>query len=269
VTYRWNSAQTEADLVPEEGANETISINDNGTIRSQTWRYPSRAECLQCHTSAGGLALGFNTAQLNRNETYGSTTANQLTALANAGYFTGSIPAPSTLRALAAADDSSATLEHRARSYLASNCVQCHQPGGTALGNFDARIQTATANAGLINGALVDSGGDAANRVVVAGDTAHSMLLSRINRRGGGQMPPVASNEIDPSGVTLLTNWINGLGTSTPAPTITSQPVNQTVSTGHAVTFYATASGGTGLVSSRASMVIGSRSADMMDGCAR
>jgi len=246
LTYRWNAAQTEASLVPDEGASEVISINDGGVIRSQTWRYPSRAECLQCHTPAGGHALGFDTAQLNRMQMYASGSANQLTALANAGYFTAGIPAPASLRALAPADDISAILEHRARSYLAANCVQCHQPGGTAPGSWDARIETPTAGAGLINGALVDPAGDGANRVIVPGDKAHSMLLARIAKRGSGQMPPVASNEIDPAGVALLTSWINELGSipSSPAPTITTQPVNQVVTIGHVVTFSAASSDG-------------------------
>lgn len=218
VTYKWNTAQTEATLVAEAGENETITINDNGTSRSQTWRYPSRAECLQCHTPVGGHALSFNTAQLNRTVNYGGTSANQLAALAAAGYFTtASVPAPSTLPALAAADDTTATLEQRARSYLAANCVQCHQPGGAALGNWDARYSTPTANAGLINGTLIDYRGDAANRVVAPLDPAHSVMLARISVRGSGQMPPLASTELDSANIALLTAWINSIGAVPPS----------------------------------------------------
>jgi hypothetical protein len=45
------------------------------------------------------------------------------------------------LAAYAVADDKSQSLESRARSYLAMNCVQ-HRPGGPAPGNWDARITT-------------------------------------------------------------------------------------------------------------------------------
>lgn len=218
VTYKWNTAQTEATLVAEAGENETITINDNGTSRSQTWRYPSRSECLQCHTPVGGHALSFNTAQLNRAMDYSGTSANQLTALAAAGYFTtANVPAPSTLPALAAADNTSATLEHLARSYLAANCVQCHQPGGAALGNWDARYSIPTASAGLINGALIDSRGDAANRVIAPLEPAHSVMLARISVRGSGQMPPLGSNELDSANIALLTAWINSLGVLPPS----------------------------------------------------
>jgi uncharacterized repeat protein (TIGR03806 family) len=218
VTYKWNTAQTEATLVAEAGENETITINDNGTSRTQTWRYPSRSECLQCHTTVGGQALSFNTAQLNRTINYGATSANQLAALAAAGYFTTtSVPAPSTLPALSAADDTTTTLEQRARSYLAANCGQCHQPGGAAQGNWDARYSTLLANAGLLNGALIDSRGDAANRVIAPFDPAHSVMLARISTRGSGQMPPLASTELDSTNIALLTAWINSIGALPPS----------------------------------------------------
>ena len=234
VTYRWNAAQTEATLVPEEGADESITINDGGTIRTQIWHYPSRAECLQCHSVVTGGALGFRTAQLNRTFAYDAGTANQLTALANAGYFTtAGVPDPATLRALAPAGDTSATLEHRARSYLAANCVQCHQPGGAALGLWDARIETPTSSAGLIDGPLINSGGDRANRVMVPVDPAHSMLLTRISTRGAGQMPPLASNELDAADIALVTAWINSFG----APVISAQPASPTAAPGQNAIF--------------------------------
>ncbi len=238
LTYRWNAAQTEATLVPAEGASDTFNIVENGNARTQTWRYPSRSECLQCHTAAGGYALSFNTAQLNR--PHGNGPLNQLRALADAGYIANTVPDPSTLRALARADDASATVEHRARSYLAANCVQCHQPGGTAQGNFDARISTPTANAGLINGALVNHGGDPANRVIAAGDVAHSMLLTRLSSLGMGRMPPVTSSELDAGGIALITSWIQSLqGPAPEAPVIVRHPANQTVTTGRTVTIAA------------------------------
>ena len=178
LTYRWNDAQTDATLVPDEGAEQTFNVVENGVARTQTWRFPSRAECLTCHTAAAGHALSFNTRQLNRGFAFPGGTSNIITALAQAGYLnTSNPPAPETLPALAPANDTSATLEQRARSYLDVNCAQCHQPGGTALGSWDARASTPLSLSNLVNGALVDDGGDARNRVVVPGDPAHSRIL--------------------------------------------------------------------------------------------
>jgi uncharacterized repeat protein (TIGR03806 family) len=223
ATYRWNDAQTDAVLVGDEGADQTFNVSENGAVRAQTWRFPSRAECLTCHTPAGGHALSFNTRQLNRDHGFPGGTANILSALAQAGYLDATPPAPAALPALSPsatpADEARASLETRARSYLDANCSQCHQPGGTALGFWDARAAVPLSLAGLVNGPLVDQGGDAANRVIVPGDPARSRLLHRIATRGTGQMPPISSNVRDLAGEALLSAWIATLDDPKPAET--------------------------------------------------
>lgn len=225
-TYRWNDAQTDAALVPDEGAEQAFTVVEDGAARPQTWRFPSRAECLTCHTAAGGHALSFNTRQLNNPHRFPGDPDNQLVALAAAGYFAPGAPtfAAATrtdvlgqLPRLAPAGDTSASIERRARSYLDANCASCHQPGGPALGYFDARYETPLAFAGLVNGPLVDTGGDSASRVVVPGDPARSRALQRAGRRGPGQMPPLGSHERDLAGEALLRAWIAALAEPAPA----------------------------------------------------
>lgn len=208
VTYRWGGSATNAALVPEEGLDETFVIHDGGTTRTQVWRYPSRSECLQCHTTVGGHALGFNTAQLNRDYDYGAGLENQIAALNRVGYFSGPVSDLVSLPALAHPTNSAVSLEYRVRSYLAANCVQCHQPGGPSQGYWDGRLATPVSQAGIINGALVSHEGDTNNRVVVPGSMNASMLLSRISTRGPGQMPPVASTVLDTNAVDLVAAWI-------------------------------------------------------------
>lgn len=209
ITYKWRADQSDADLVPEAGFTEEIP----GSSPAQIWRYPSRTECRVCHSPAGGFALSFNTRQLNRTNTFDAETLNQITALAQAGYLTGMNSAVNTLPAHVPANDTTASLESRVRSYLAVNCVQCHQPGGAATGNWDARITTPTDAAGLINGPLVNSDGDPLNRWAVPNDPAHSMVLKRLQGTAVQRMPPLGSNERDLVGEALITEWINSLGT--------------------------------------------------------
>src|SRR4029453_12798598 len=121
VTYRWDESMTNATLVPEEGMDEAIAVSDNGVVRTQTWHYPSRSECLACHTRAGGLALGFNTPQMNHEMNYAGAVTNQIQALSDAGYFQVPLTGFHTLRALAPANDTTASLDYRVRSYLAAN----------------------------------------------------------------------------------------------------------------------------------------------------
>ncbi len=207
VTYRWDSA-TNATLVPEGGMDEAFAVDDGGTVRTQVWHYPSRAECLACHTAAGGGALGFNTPQMNRDIDYGGGTESQIAALSRVGYFTAPVTNLNTLRALAHPTNTAYSVEYRVHSYLTANCSQCHQPGGTALGFWDARITTPMSEAGIINGALNNNGGDADNRVIAPGSLDHSMMLTRISQRGPGQMPPLDSTLPDTDALGLLSAWI-------------------------------------------------------------
>jgi uncharacterized repeat protein (TIGR03806 family) len=224
ASYRWNETQTDATLVPDEGTEQQFTVIENGSSRVQTWHFPSRAECQTCHTSAGGFALTFNTRQLNRDFTFPGGTANIITALAQAGYLTGAPASTAGLPALAASDDESQPLELRARSYLDVNCSQCHQPGGTALGHFDARAAIPLPLTNLVNGPLIDNGGDSANRVLAPGDAAHSRILQRMSVRGSrptatapSQMPPIATNERDTASESLLSRWIASLANPGPA----------------------------------------------------
>jgi uncharacterized repeat protein (TIGR03806 family) len=212
VTYRWGTSLDNASLVGEAGLDESFVINDGGNLRTQVWHYPGRGECLQCHTgpTLGGLALGFNTPQMNRDFAYGDVVDNQLRALQNAGYFSSSSTPVmvNSARALVALSNEDASVEQRVRSYLAVNCAVCHAPGGTGLGNFDTRLLTALSQANLVNGPLVNSGGNATNRVIVPGSLTHSMLLTRLSTRGPGRMPPVDSTEVDAAAVALVQRWI-------------------------------------------------------------
>ncbi|WP_166442944.1 PQQ-dependent sugar dehydrogenase [Phragmitibacter flavus] len=205
LTYKWREDQSDADLVPEEGQTEPIPASSP----TQTWRYPSRNECRTCHTPVGGYALSFNTQQMNRFFESPTTTQNQIAALSNAGYFSQPVTNTHILPALAAADDQSASLEWRVRSYLEVNCVQCHQPGGPSTGSWDARSTTPTDLANLIRGPLVNDGGDPTNRFSIPGDTARSMILKRLRGDGVPRMPPLATTERDLAAEQLLTDWIN------------------------------------------------------------
>jgi len=217
ITYRWDSPAN-ATLVPEAGTNDTLVINDGGTLRTQIWHYPGRSECLACHTLAGGYALGFNTPQLNRDFTYGALTTNQIAALNAAGYFSPPVTSDvHSLLALAAATNTAYTLEFRARSFLAANCVQCHQPGGPAQrAAWDARITTPTSAANLVNAVPANNLGSAGNLVIAPQQPASSVLLTRLAMRDLGslpsiQMPPLASNLTNAQAAQLITDWINSL----------------------------------------------------------
>ena len=212
VTYRWGDSLTNATLVTEEGMDETFTVYDGASPRAQVWHYPSRTECLLCHTPVGGFALGFNTAQLNRDFDYGVGNENQIATLDRAGYLSTNAAGLHTLRALAHPTNSTVSLEYRVHSYLAANCAQCHQPGGAGLGFWDARITTPMSAAGIIEGVLRDAEENSDNRVIKPNSLPHSVLLSRVSALDRERMPPLATRVLDATAINLISEWItNGL----------------------------------------------------------
>lgn len=220
ATYKWRPDNSDADLL-SGSLTEQIDIKTASGTRQQSWYYPSREDCLECHSSNAGGALGLKTRQLNRDITYPSgITDNQLRAWNHIGLFSPAINEQDIplLPKLATADDPTRTLEDKARSYLDANCSHCHRPGGAAA-NFDARYDTPLDQQNLVNGpVMIDQNIDKA-RVIVAKDIWRSIAHMRMNTNEGIKMPPLARNTIDHQGVELLESWINSLdGSPTVAP---------------------------------------------------
>ncbi|MGB5245669.1 MAG: hypothetical protein WBN34_03915, partial [Woeseia sp.] len=179
------------------------------------WVYPSESECMQCHTSAAGFALGPEIAQLNKDFLYPSTqrTANQLETLEHIAMFAGPLPGPvASLPALADPADTNASLDARARAYLHTNCSQCHRPGGPTPTDLDLRYDTLLLNTNACD--VTPQRGDLGignARIIAPGDAARSVLANRMNRRDANGMPPLGSNLVDSDGVALISDWITGL----------------------------------------------------------
>ncbi len=71
VTYKWRADNSDADLL-SDSVKEDITIKTAAGTRVQTWYYPSRKDCLTCHTATAGGVLGVKARQMNRDITYPS-----------------------------------------------------------------------------------------------------------------------------------------------------------------------------------------------------
>ena len=118
VTYQWNEAGTDATLVGSTGAIVNLPITEGGITTNQIWNIPSRAECMQCHTSDNEVMLGFNTRQLNHEGVLGDESGNFLSLLESAGYLSAIGTDPSNLPLYSQPSDLSVNVEERAQSYL-------------------------------------------------------------------------------------------------------------------------------------------------------
>lgn len=231
ASYQWNDAQTNATLVPDAGTTQNFSVTEAGGVtRTQVWSFPSRNNCLVCHTEKGGGALTFNTRQMNR--AFSGGTTNQITALASAGYLANAPASAAGLAALIEPTDTTQSIERRARAYLDANCAQCHQPGGSALGQWDARSTTPLSLTKIVNGALLTSGASAADRVLVPGDDSHSAMLRHLVGTLAKRMPPVGSTERDLAAESLISSWIADLAVARPASRLLNLAARAQVGTG-------------------------------------
>src|SRR6266540_1105010 len=83
-SYRWDDRESDANLVGAKGDEKVVVIKDPhspGGIRRQVWRYPSRAECMSCHSRAAGFVLGLTELQLDKVHDYGGVRNGQLRTL--------------------------------------------------------------------------------------------------------------------------------------------------------------------------------------------
>jgi uncharacterized repeat protein (TIGR03806 family) len=228
LTYRWRPDQMEADLLTtDETGDYTIQLIGGGT-RAQTWYFPSRLDCLRCHSQEFGGAAGPRTHQLNGDFSYASTgrTDNQLRTWNDLGMFLPPLDdaAIPMLQASPALGDVTAPLQDRARSWLDSNCSYCHRPGGANAG-FDARFTTPFVDQQFLWTPVRDDLGNPGTVVIYPGDPVLSALWQRAAAVGPIAMPPLAKAFAEEPAVDLLGEWIERLkplGTANTPPVLTS-----------------------------------------------
>jgi len=215
-TYVWNDAQTDAELLDAKGLDREYEIRDAaapGGKRTQTWHFPSRAECTLCHTMAARYVLGATTLQMNRAHDYGSFAGNQLEVMSRMGYFKQPLPQTAAeLPKLVEPSDAKADLNARARSYLHANCSHCHRMWGGGNAEFSLLANKTLKETGTID---VKPGQGAFGlsdpRYIVPGDPSRSMIHFRMTKTSLGRMPHVGSNVVDKDAATLIEQWIRSL----------------------------------------------------------
>lgn len=227
-SYAWNDAGTDATLVPSAGTDRTLTVATPAGPREQAWRYPSRAECMVCHSRAANFVLGLCELQLNKPHRYpNGRSENQLAMLERLGLLrldgqtilrpggTGDrLPLPpEELGRLVDPYDAANDLGLRARSWLHVNCASCHVEAGGGNARMNLAFTTPPRGLNVVGEKPVHDGfGLADARLVAPGVPDRSVLLHRASTRGRGQMPPLSSSRPDLAGVELLRQWCRSLG---------------------------------------------------------
>jgi putative heme-binding domain-containing protein len=215
-TYAWRVDQSDADLVPPDGAEKEFRGGD----RQLMWQFQSRAQCMSCHSAWSEYALAFEPEQLNRS---GFSGRNQLITFSECGLIQrvgedGSRLAPYDAssvekeRKLADPADVTRPLESRVRSYLHANCGHCHTNGGG--GTVDLCLQFPIKVDQMKAVGIRPVRGDFALPeacIVRPGDPSASTLYFRMAKFGRDRMPHIGSEIPDEAALQLIEDWITGL----------------------------------------------------------
>jgi uncharacterized repeat protein (TIGR03806 family) len=212
-SYLWNDEQTDASLVEEAGRDLVLNIQDAAVEdgqRQQTWRIPSRNECMVCHSRAAGFVLGMRTEQFNKDHDFDGVVDNQLRTWNHLELFTEPLEKlPDEYDFLPQLDDQEADLTKRVRAYLHVNCSVCHVPDGGGNSKMNLRYDATLSETKLLNERPMQGAfGLTDARLIATGDPYASVLLYRFSKRGQGRMPHVGSNVTDEKGLALLHDWV-------------------------------------------------------------
>ncbi|MCB9032453.1 MAG: hypothetical protein H6553_01295 [Chitinophagales bacterium] len=212
--YIWNDEQTDATLEIVGGTLPVSWINKAGKKMDIAYVVPNKNECKNCHNVKNVLTpIGPKVRNLNCDFAYTDGTMNQLEKWTSVGYLTGFVPADNIHNKLAKwNDETSGSLEERAKSYLEINCAHCHRPEGNAntTGLF-LQLSEKNKEAWGIMKSPVAAGSGSGDRLydVVPSKPDESILVYRMEHNDPQiRMPELGRSVVHQEGVDLVKAWI-------------------------------------------------------------
>lgn len=202
IPYVWNAEGTDA-VLKRAGTRIPVSFADPaGQVRSISYAVPNQNQCKDCHAIDGAVTpIGPKARNLNDGR--------QLQAMVAAGLLD---RAPAKAPRLPRWDDTTASLDGRARAYLDVNCAHCHNPRGAASnsGLWLGWDVTDPESRG-IGKRPVAAGRGSGNLDfdIDPGNPANSILLFRMRSTDPGiAMPELGRATAHDQALVLLTKWI-------------------------------------------------------------
>lgn len=217
--YIWNDQQTEAVLeTTGNGVFIPITWVENGNTKSINYKTPSQTECITCHKinpthAAGGeitIPIGVKPQNLNTLYNYNGTSQNQLAMWKSMGYLGNDIP--TTINSTVNWEDTSKSLESRARSYIDINCAHCHRDGGHC-DYVNMRFNYSNPDLSTFGVCMTPLFNIPGGPFVINGGFAdQSEMVIRVGSNEGSVMMPIIGRTIvHQEGLQLIKDWINTL----------------------------------------------------------
>jgi uncharacterized repeat protein (TIGR03806 family) len=213
LPYIWNDEQTEAYL---EVAGKNINVkwkHVDGSDRELVYSVPNVNQCKGCHLRGDKIQpIGPTARQLNG--IVNGQSENQLLLLSKLGLLQG-VPKLETVAKLVNYEDTSASMDERARAWLEVNCAHCHRPDGPAKTSglhlladvtnpFELGVGKPPVAAGRGSGGLKYD--------IVPGKPDQSILYYRIASSDPGvMMPELGKKLVHKEGVEIIKQWIEQL----------------------------------------------------------
>jgi mono/diheme cytochrome c family protein len=194
IAYAWKDDRSDAVATPAGIQNAMGTPHD----------IPPQDACQFCHGNMKDRLLGFSALQLSH-DLPGVT----LSTLMQEGRLTDPPAAPFTLPGDAVA--------RTALGYLHANCGDCHNPSSGVFASVDMQLWESTKTLDTVfdttayRTAVDEPTPGAAVDRIVPGHPERSMVYVRMDTRGNGQMPPLATEIVDTTGLAHIGDWIRAL----------------------------------------------------------
>jgi uncharacterized repeat protein (TIGR03806 family) len=215
-TYVWNSDQTGARLIRTGEVKPQSWTDSDGDLRNVDYVIPSVNDCGSCHRKNGEITpLGPNVRNLNKEYDYPTGEEHQLQRWRFEGYF-GEDFSTDTLSQLPVWNNqSTASLNLRARAYLDVNCSSCHNEAGSARnsGLFLDYDQDDSYRLGVCKIPVAAGSGMAGLKYdIVPGKPDESILLHRMgSTQPGIRMPEIGRTLVHEEAIRLISEWIESM----------------------------------------------------------
>ncbi len=228
LVYVYDDDMQEARLFQFGRRVDVSWTTETDTTRTITYRVPNAVQCGNCHGGTGELGLlGVRVDQLDRDHDFGAGLENQLDHMVAIGALTSAPPVADRHPLPDPLDETSGTLDERARAYLDANCAGCHRVGGAAEQtglHLGVEIPVGS-EIGICKQPLATGRGSGGHRAdIVPGDANGSILVFRVeSEEAGVKMPELPTVLHHVEGAALLRAWVDAMppntcGLPSPAP---------------------------------------------------
>lgn len=214
VPYLWNDDQTDA-VSEVAGATAHVSwTHYDGSERSNDYIIPNLNDCKRCHkTSETFEPIGPRARHLNKDYDYEHGAENQLAYWTRMGILTGAPDDPAQAPKLVAWDDeTSGTVEERARAWLEINCAHCHSSTGPARNSGLYLLSSVTDpyKLGVYKTPVAAGRGSGGHKYdIIPGKPDESILLFRLESTHPGMvMPEFGRTLVHEEANALIRQWI-------------------------------------------------------------